>query len=423
MGWIRKNWGLTACALLSLLALIKLLLQKVPGHFRVFSGAGNAIWHLQDPYANDFGTHVGYYFYSPACALMVFGPISVLPEKLGMVIYMGASWAVFVLGAMKFYQAFGRAANIDSKYRHFFWMAVAAQLFSGILASKLEVMIAGILLLSISLLFTRPWLAATLLAMILNWKFQPLPVAGLALLSWILIQRDIKLPATFAAALGGWYLLPYLFIPAQTLAQFQVTWMTSFTNFLQDSVLNFENIFAFVNHATGLSISLSAIQVVTGVSGVALALFTGLWLLRELGQEGVIGKGEIRDRLLHGGLLLSAALGSMFMTVFSPLGQNNAMILYAPLLLAGFVCLESAESKASRYRWIAVLGIAWAIMTLSYSDLLPRGLRDQLRQLSVKPLACLMLGIAVALEAWWKRGYFARVAPESAHALPEGAIR
>jgi hypothetical protein len=389
-GWFRSHWGILILSLFSLLSLVRLLRQSVPGHYRVFTGAGRALWHGQNPYGTDFGTHVGYYFYSPTCALTVFGPLSTLPEKLGIVVFMVLSWLIFVWGAKNFWRSF--VGERSPGMLQWFWAAITAQMVGGVLASKLEIAIAGILLGTIAWLKEsapelgrRGIAAAILLAAILNWKFQPVPVVGLLSLAWIIVWRDWKLPTAIAVALGGWYLLPYAFYSRDFLSGIHATWHSTFSKFVAESVLNFENIFAFLHNAFGIPLSFFATQITSGLVGVALACYVGL-LARRSGSSRF---GEP--------VLAATALGTMFMTVFSPLGQNNALILYAPLLLCAFIRLEAARGR--RY-WSWLIGVSVAAMTLLYSDLVPVPLRDEFRHLSLKPLACLFLGLAVALESY-----------------------
>ena len=264
---------------------------------------------------------------------------------------------------------------------------------SGILASKLEIAIAGILLGSIAWLKDskpqldrRAYAAAVLIAAILNWKFQPLPVVGLFLLAWILVRRDLKLPAVIATALGSWYVLPFAFFSPGFVAEIHETWRTTFSKFVEESVLNFENIFAFLHGAFGIPLSFGQTQWISAAAGLSLAAYLLLW----------ISRAASRDRM-GGATLISVGLGTMFMTVFSPLGQNNALILYAPLLLSAFICLESTRHRG---RWIALLTISCAIMILAYSDLVPHGLRESLRHLSIKPLACFALAAGIKWESW-----------------------
>lgn len=366
--------------LVSLIMLVKLLRQAVPGHYRVFTGAGRALWAGQNPYGSDFGTSVGYYFYSPTCALTVFGPLSALPEKLGIFVFMAGSWALFVWGARKFAAAY----QLSSSRLQWFWGLIAAQMAGGILASKLEIAIAGILMALIAGLVERPRfdrravIAAIALAALLNWKFQPLPIAGLLLLSWIWLVRDWKLPLTLGVALAGWYALPYLFFSPEFMSSIHETWQATFGPFVAEAYLNFENVFAFLNHAFGISMSFQATQIISGIVGLGLAAILAVCLRRKVSFETAA--------------LLATTLGTLFMTAFSPLGQNNALILYAPLLLAGLINLDRSKSPRTLK---LVIGIVCAVMILAYSDLVPHGLRELLRGLTVKPLACIALAIAI----------------------------
>jgi hypothetical protein len=412
MAAVRKRWGFCVLALVCLVALIKLLKQPLPGHFRVFAGAGHAVWTGGNPYGTDFGTGVGYFFYSPACAMTVFGPISALPEKLGIIVYMVGSVATFVGGAIAFWRAFKprtlppeAIAHWDARLQWFF-VAASPQLFGGILASKLEVLITGMILLAVGWLRRtasshdgRTVAACALLAMTLNWKFQPLPLVGLACLSWILILRDGRVPAMIAAFVALLYALPYTVLSSAYLHWIQETWRETFTKFVVEAFLGFENVFAFL-HALGIDLTFKASQSLSAIVGFGFAAFVCAWIPRSWN--------------LRNALLLSTALGAAFMTAFSPLGQNNAMTLYTPLLLVGFACLAGAGSgsgagvgaaEARKWKWILAGVFAW--MTLLYSDAVPVDMRNQLRHYSLKPLACLFLAAAIAREAWRGRGTFA----------------
>jgi hypothetical protein len=372
-------------AAFSLLALVRLELQKVPGHYRVFTGAGRAILHGQDPYGNTFGTGVGFFFYSPACALTFFGPLSVLPEKLGILAYMGLSWAVFVAGARRFWRAYGG----DARGLQWFWALIAAQMVGGILASKLEIAIAGLLLGCIAELARpapRKVAVAVVLGAILNWKFQPLPVVGLLMLSWVWIRRDWKLPAALGAALAFWYALPFAIFGRDFVLDIQRTWQTTFSSFVVESVLNFENVFALLHAALGVSLSFAWTQVISAGVGAVMAGLVALTLARS----------PEPDRWRRAALL-STALGTAFMTALSPLGQNNALILYAPLLACALLChRDSARMRA----WTALVGLSCAGMILAYSDAMPASAREALKHLSIKPLFCLALATGVLLELW-----------------------
>lgn len=383
MNRIKRHWGMVILAAVSLLSLVKLLRQAVPGHYRVFTGAGRALWQGQNPYGTDFGTSVGYYFYSPSCALTVFGPLAALPEKVGLVVYMGASWSVFVWGARKFASAY----RLTPSRLQWFWGLIAAQMAGGILASKLEIAIAGLLLGAIAALVERPRFnrssisVAIALAALLNWKFQPLPVVGLLLIAWLWRIRDWKFPVILGLALAGWYALPFAFFPAEFVRSIHGTWQTTFSHFVAESFLNFENIFAFIYGTTDKALSFEDSQLMSGAMGSVLALSLAVHLHRRATFEQ--------------GALLATAMGTMFMTAFSPLGQNNALILYAPLLLCALIAQGSAQD-GKRLQW--VIGSVCAIMILAYSDLVPQMVRETLRHLSIKPVACLALCTATVAQ-------------------------
>jgi hypothetical protein len=365
----------------SLLSLIKLLRQEVPGHYRVFTGAGRALWQGQNPYGTDFGTSVGYYFYSPSCALTVFGPLAMLPEKLGLIVFMAASWMVFVWGARKF----ADVCRLSPSHLQWFWGLIAAQMAGGVLASKLEIAIAGILLGAIAELIQKPRFGrsavavAAALAAVLNWKFQPLPVVGLLLIAWIWRIRDWRFPAAIGVALAVWYALPFAFFPVEFVRSIHETWQTTFSHFVAESVLNFENIFAFLHAVTGKAISFEDTQLISGAMGFSLALGLAIHLYRGSPFEPAV--------------LLAVTMGTMFMTVFSPLGQNNALILYAPLLLCALIAHGRAHDRR-RLQW--TIGVVCAVMILAYSDLVPRAVREALRHLSIKSVACFALGMPIA---------------------------
>ncbi|MCM2279639.1 MAG: glycosyltransferase 87 family protein [Oligoflexia bacterium] len=402
--WLLRNWGFAALTLLSILAGIRLLLQRVPGHYRVFTGAGRALWEGGEAYGTTFGTGVGYFFYSPSCGMFLFGPFSLLPEKIGLGLYMTLSWAVFIIGAISFARSYrarntGRDAPLLRPFpsANWFWLAIAGQMVGGILASKLEILMTGILLLSLSWLMrgAREILAAALLALILVWKFQPLPTVGLALVAWVLVWRDWRLPTWVLGFTALWWFLPFAFKPPGYLVASLQVWSETFSIFIQKAWIDFENLFAFLEKTFSLGLPFAVWQAISIAVGALLLVVVSIFLL---GDRCRAINADYRTRE---GLLLSAGLGAAFTTVFSPLGQNNALILYAPLLLAGFLSYENARGRW-RLAWRWILGLSWVVMTLPYSDLVPRDLRELLRHYSIKPVACLLLGAALALFAFRK---------------------
>lgn len=54
--------GFSFFCLLSLIGSVRLLLQPFSGHYRIFTGAGQALWQHLNPHGTDFGSGIGYWF-------------------------------------------------------------------------------------------------------------------------------------------------------------------------------------------------------------------------------------------------------------------------------------------------------------------------------------------------------------------------
>src|SRR5690242_8659545 len=101
--------------LMSLFGMSRLALEGSSGHLRTFTLAAHALWNGQDPYGYDLGAG-GLWLYSPTTALLVFGPLSPLPPRVAVLLFMAISWIVFTLG-MRF---FAREA-LGQKGRELLW--------------------------------------------------------------------------------------------------------------------------------------------------------------------------------------------------------------------------------------------------------------------------------------------------------------
>lgn len=367
-----------------------MLAQHVPGHYRIFVGAGRALWAGISPYGTDYGTGVGFWFYSPTCGMFFFGPFALLPEKLGLFVYMALSWTLFVIGAKQFITALlgnNPQKTSTSHLLNFFWLGISPQMFTGILTSKLEISMVGLLFLCASWLLAekRLPLAAFVLAMLLNWKFQPLPTIGLVLIVWLLLRRSFFFIIWIVAASLFWLVLPLAFKSAGFILSVYQQWNSSLSSFVRTAWLDFDNIFSFLHNALGLRFSFGAFQVISGVIGTLLALALGYWTFERRKKTNV--------RLILGeGVGLGMALGGAFTVAFSPLSQNNSYILYAPTLLLALLSVGGSSGIWKRSLEV-VLGSTWLVMTFAYSDAVPASFRAELRHISVKPVACFSLAI------------------------------
>jgi hypothetical protein len=234
----------------------------------------------------------------------------------------------------------------------------------------------------------RRVLTALLLGMILNWKPQPLPTVAMLALVLLRVRRDWRTPAAIGASLAGWYALPFLFKPWGYLLEIHATYARELPRFVERAWPDFENFFAFLSHTLGAAFTYTQIQLISATAGLTLAC--GLLVALQL------HRAQPQDARLRHGVLLASALGAAFISAFSPLGQNNALILFAPLLLAAFLTFDRATGRA-RTAWRAALIATWLVMTVAYSDLIPHGWSEAMRHLILKPAWCLALGLGVLL--------------------------
>lgn len=353
----------------------------------MFTRAALKLWAQQNPHGTDLGTGVGYWFYSPTCGMLFFGPFALLPESLGLALYMILSWALLVWGIHCFFKALA-PFKISARTQNWFWFALTSQIVGAILASKIEIFMIGGLLLSCAWLLKNKTLAAGIfLSLLLNWKFQPLP--SLLLLSLVVLflktngQRNWKFPLTLIVGWAGWSLLPLVYLEPSLFREIHTLWSTTFSAFVQEGWKDFENLFAFMQNTLDISLSYRDTQLLSVIFGTGCAAALLSWLFQNKGAP---------TYALRGGILLALALGSTFICVFSPLGQNNALILFAPLLIAGFFSFDSATG-IEREVWRFALLWLWAVMTLPYSDLVPIEQRTLLRHFAVKPPGILLFSI------------------------------
>lgn len=385
---VRTHWGFLFFCLISLLAWIRLLRQVMPGHYRIFVGAGNALWAGVSPHGNDFGTGVGYWFYSPTCGMFFYKFFSWFPEKLGISLYMLLSWAVLVYGISHFFKhvrAFPQGVSLRRQVPQFFWLAIAPQILTAILATKLEILMTGILLISVSWISTRKHLvlASFLLALILNWKFQPLPSIGLVVMAALLLERNWKLPAYLLGGSAFWFLLPVLVKGPSFIEEVYREWNAGLSAFVREAWPNFDNLYSFLQNALGFSLTYENVQALSMTAGVAFAIALGVWMFRR--------RNEDREVVFPSACLLAVALGSVYTVIFSPLSQNNSTILLAPTW-AAFAFLISGETPRWRTVFKAYAVFWFAVMALAYSDGVPISLREDFRHWGIKPLVCFGAG-------------------------------
>ncbi|HUP57709.1 MAG TPA: glycosyltransferase 87 family protein, partial [Bdellovibrionota bacterium] len=304
--------------------------------------------------------------------------------------------AVFVAGGGAFARAIAAAVGRKESAlaTSLFWALSAAPMLTGIVTTKLEIAITGLVLLAAAGLISSPnriW-PGFICALITSWKFQPLPIV---LLWCVMLFRIRETRGFFVGLVLGAVIalvLPFFVLPWPYLFHEQHVWLTTLREFSNRSYLDFENIFAFFRHALGLPPGPLAMRALCLLGALAAAFVVWGWMG---GAKKPLSKPELISRAT----LLSAGLGSAYAVAFSPLGQNNALILCAPLLF-WISCTLFLGIKDLWER--AVLSVCLAvILAVPYSDLVPLDLRDRLHAISFKQMV--LLGVACGLAWTWTR--------------------
>ncbi len=367
--------------------------RPVGGHYGIFTSAAKAILEKGDPYGTTFGWGVGPYFYSLTCGLSFFSIFSFLPLFWGLLLYMLTSWLFFLWGLFSLNATMFRKFDFDlwkMPFRNFFWLFLASEMTGGILASKVEVFMLGVLLFALKLLLERKEIfAGLLLGWITNWKFQPLPIVGLALLvplcgrNW---SGATKFAGSFAFSLGVAYLLPLAWYGVDAARSLYERQNVLLWEFMNRDWLHFQHIYTFLYKNFGLELSFETAQMVSVFFG---ALFAGALFL--FIRKAMSVSSDFRSL----GFLLAFALGAAYMNLFSPLSQSNAYILHTPLILVLFFFLHKAGMSGKKTGWILFLG--YFLVSLAYSDFNPKPSRLYMYSHAFKPLGILvLLGLLLA---------------------------
>ena len=417
LGGFPSGWGVTAFLMVSVVGGARSVAGSGLGHFRIFTSAARALWHGMDAYGTDFGTGVGLWFYSPACGMVVFGPLSLLPEPLGLALYLFISWVAFVWGANKLWKSFGATRVPD-----LFWLLVAVQMMTSLLAAKLEILMMGLLMWACAEVIRTArarlragsdetarlgWEPAAVLGALLNWKFQPLPTVGLLTIVWMLrpaegeprdleaaaqgliqedeIARRFRFPVAVAFNCLLWFAAPVLWFGLKPALGMLMHWKSTLQPFLEASYLNFDNIFAFLRAAFGISVTYDGAQKISIAVGLVMAVAVTMRLR--------FSRWDARWSIVDSAAM-AMSLGAVYTVVLSPLSQNNAHVLLAPLFMCAMITWRRLDGDRLG-QWVHGLSLGLLVVALdfAYSDLIPADLRTTLRGLAIKPAAVALFGL------------------------------
>jgi hypothetical protein len=410
----RVSWGLWIFSLSTLASFIGLFKERHWAHYRIFTGAAEALWQGRSPHYDHFGTHLGYWFYSPSNGMFFYGPFLFFPPQIGILIYMAVSAGVFLLGVLYFTKVMlGLERMSWMPHRHFnwFWFWISFQTMGAIMATKLELIMIGLMFFIGAWLIERRRLfwSAFLMAMMTNWKFQPLPVLGLlgCVLFW---SRDgwrpgIRFVAYFAASLAFWFALPVLWLGYEKLSMISVEWRESLQSFVSEAWVDFDHLLRLPMELTGWRFEYRQFQIFSLICGLVLAILISVMTIK---AQRVFNSLDA----LKWSILAALCWGTWFILGLSPLSQGNGYVFYAPILLLAILLMVTDEIVMTR-KWKLAFWIALAVNgflnSILYSDIFGKTSRVFFNSLGVKPYGITLLAVVVTIY------FFARMRP--AHLL------
>jgi hypothetical protein len=384
---LKNQWGFSLFLLSSLVSFIQLLNPRHWGHYKIFSGAALALWAGQTPFAQDFGSGVGYWFYSLSCGLFYYGPFAALPLGLGVFVYMLSSWVLFLIGVVYFVKVAKSSPHfqvVTQPFDNWIWLWLSFFVMSAILAEKLELTMVGLFFIATAWLIRGRFVGASafLYGMMINWKFQPLPIVGLIVFVLALSQFKKALRFFFCTLLSVafWFALPVVFLGPTKVAQFSKEWSLTLQEQLSRDWSRFQHLFKLPLYFFKDALSLADLQRFSAICGVILIIVVGLWL-----KKARTVWNFQSQTLVKWGLMLAMGLGSWFIVALSPMSETNAFVLVAPLfIVTGLLYQAAADAKLKKLLfWNVQFG--GFTMALLGSDIFGKHSRIFFTELGIRP--------------------------------------
>lgn len=359
---------------------IRVMLERpVSGHYRIFTGAARVLLQRMDPYEYDFQS-VGYWFYSPSCGLFFFSLFLWLPDLVGLFLYTAFSIFAIHASVRYFLNYFSHDHQSHDSIRLRIQWALAflsIPIYQAVIAAKVETIIIAAVLFSMVRWQRKQYgWASLILGLILDWKFQIAPIAGLVGIILFLERKTIRPLVYLGLSTLFWHFLPALYLGWDHLQELFHHQSASLGGFIAEAYAGFDNLFRFL-HELGWNLSLQDSLMVSGFAAL-ISVFIVWFSYRQL-----------QGKRIHLIYLMAICWGSIFCIGFSPLNQNNASILGTPVFI--FAGLWMADRHHPKMKWVTMAFILF--FNFSYSDLMPVNLRTLLRLYSTKSVLILLYGM------------------------------
>ena len=373
----RRSWGAWILVLSMIGAFIALGIKPVGGHYHSFAGAARLAWAGSNPFGIPFAG--GIFFYSPAAAYF-YGLFAFLPDSLGQFLYVAFGTALFFWALFQLLAAVRDTLGYDitrAAGASLFWIMVSSEVTGAIGAMKLEIWLAGFSMWAFALLLRghHPALAGALLGIGSQWKFQPIPLFGLALVVLLWDRAWKRFVAGYLGMIAVLAAMPLVLLPWATVVEWYAKWWQVLAHYTDKAWLApiYQHVFRFT-HVWGFTPTRSQANFFTVSVALGLAVGLGVWCSRR-------GRGK---PVLEG-LLAALALGSLFITTLSPHTQSNGYILYLPALPAVwyFAVRRASHVKAV----LGLIAVCYFFISISYSDLVPRDFYHWVYDHALKPVA------------------------------------
>ncbi len=380
-----KSWGFWI-AVISVVATLGVVSTKVVyGHYFSFTMPAIELWAGRDPYAVDFANAHGHFHYSPSCALFFFALFAYLKPIVGLMIYLIAEVCFFTYALARALNAMKKAVGFDIKkapMRNLFWLMFSSELVGSILTHKMEITIVGGVFFALALLLEgkkTAW-AAIPLGIGMAFNLQPLPIIGLATLVCWLTRKDWRFTATALGTAAAVTLAALPVLGWDLFALVQYRWVTTTQDYSSHAWLAFHHVWHFVLYWFGTVPSFDWAMRIAALVGLSLAAYL-IWFMRAT----QIPKGE---RAVFG-WIAAFGMGSAFCVLFYPLSQSNAYTVYTPLIPTVFIFRRFLPISNGIFGGVTFS--AWCLISVFYSDMVPRGFYRFAYDSALKPIGALIL--------------------------------
>ncbi len=375
-------------------ALIQFLRLKISYHYSVFVGPGPFFWRGENPFLMFFvpGNDEQRYLYSPTFSMFYFFPFSLMNETWGRLAYVSLSLIVLLGGMLSWTNRARRVYGIEFSthpWRNLALAMIGAELFGAIYFCKFEILEVGVLLVLVRLLTDgRIFIPFFLLGLLAEIKFQTVPVIGLLFVALMLLEaRPVRAALVSGAAsllgvLAG-AVLPLLAVSPSTLLEWNKARFANIDYVISTYWQGHYQPLYKVLLTGGAGLTLADVR----IFNVAGALFF-VGLLTMLIRGWSVRSQEARRDL---GFLTAVAFGLLFNLLCSPMAQTNAFIFFVPAIALLFALNPRGGSRAT----VALMAGAFFIISIQYSDLVPRGWNLWARHWGLKPWGLILLLAAV----------------------------